>query len=253
LEAKKSAALVTGISGGLGKGIYQALVDAGFFVIGVDRAKSDIEPNERYHEIPFDVDVLIDSAAEREDFKNAVLRVLGANNMVLKGLVNNAAIQLLGTVDDLRMEDFRQSLKTNLEVPLQLVLLFKDQLASNKGSVVNIDSIHSRLTKPAFISYATSKSGISGLTRALAIDFQGRVRVNGIQPAAIETPMLMAGFEGKSEEFKMLQSFHPLGRIGEPREVGELVAFLMSDRCDFINGACLTVDGGIGVRLHDPI
>ena len=77
--------------------------------------------------------------------------------------------------------------------------------------------------------------------------------MNSIQPAAIDTPMLRAGFEGRAAEFARLEKFHPSGRIGEPREIGNLAVFLASDECRFINGASVGVDGGIGARLHDPI
>ena len=245
--------LITGISGGLGQGLYEAFADSDYFVIGIDRVPSRIPRGARYQELTLDVVDLLGSESLRTEVVNEVDKLLSTYDLELNCLVNNAAIQLLGGIDQLSMEDFDLSLRTNLQVPLQLTLLFKDHLARTSGSVINLDSIHSRLTKPGFISYATSKSALSGLTRALAIDLSGRIRVNSIQPAAIRTKMLLAGFEGRESELAQLESFHPSGRVGEPREVGNLAVFLASDKCKFINGANVYVDGGIGARLHDPI
>ena len=123
----------------------------------------------------------------------------------------------------------------------------------NKGSVVNMGSIHAKLTKPAFISYATSKTALLGLTQSIAVDCGSRIRVNAIQPAATATEMLLAGFEGKPEAFRALKKFHPTNSIAEPLEIAKAVEFLLSDSIPFTNGAVLDINGGIGFRLHDPI
>lgn len=103
------------------------------------------------------------------------------------------------------------------------------------------------------MAYATSKAALAGLTRALAVDLGGRVRVNAIAPAAISTPMLEAGFEGRPESRAELDRFHPAGRIGRPDEVARAAVWLASEESGFLTGATLAVDGALGVRLHDPV
>lgn len=171
----------------------------------------------------------------------------------LKVLVNNAATQILNKTDDIKREDWDATLQTNLIAPFLLVQLFLSDLEKAKGSVVNIASIHSVATKPGFVCYATSKAALVGMTRALAVDLGPRVRVNAINPAATATPMLLAGFEGKSKEFDELAKKHPLERIAQPWEVAKTAIFLASEDAAFISGACLHIDGGIGGRLHDPV
>ena len=127
------------------------------------------------------------------------------------------------------------------------------ELQQVEGSVVNIASIHATNTKPEFVCYATSKTALIGLTRSLAIDLGNKVRINAICPAATATPMLMAGFKGKGGEFQQLSQMHPLERIAQPEEVARVGLFLASPQASFITGASLKVDGGIGVRLHDPV
>src|SRR3546814_11034334 len=84
--------------------------------------------------------------------------------------------------------------------------------------VLNISSIHARLTKPNFIAYATSKAALSGMTRAMAVELGARVRVNAIEPVAIDTPMLRAGFEGNDAGYEQLRIFHPVKAIGSRSE-----------------------------------
>jgi NAD(P)-dependent dehydrogenase (short-subunit alcohol dehydrogenase family) len=125
-------------------------------------------------------------------------------------------------------------------------------LSNANGSVVNISSIHSTLTKPGFVCYATSKAALGGLTKSAAVELGAKVRINAINPAATATPMLVAGFEDKESALRELGSMHPLGRIAEPEEIARTAVFLASEKASFINGACLNVDGGISARLHDP-
>jgi NAD(P)-dependent dehydrogenase (short-subunit alcohol dehydrogenase family) len=140
----------------------------------------------------------------------------------------------------------------NLISPFLLTQGFLSELENASGSVVNIASIHAQLTKPRFSAYSTSKSALVGLTRALAIELGGRVRVNAIAPAAISTPMLEAGFADDYESLKKLATCHPSGMIGTPEDVARAALYFAETKSMFLNGAILGIDGGIGSRLHDP-
>jgi NAD(P)-dependent dehydrogenase (short-subunit alcohol dehydrogenase family) len=84
------------------------------------------------------------------------------------------------------------------------------------------------------------------------VDLGARVRVNAILPAAIDTPMLRAGFRGREPSFAALKRMHPSGTIGTPADVGRLAVFLASEETSFVTGAIWNIDGGISSRLHDP-
>jgi NAD(P)-dependent dehydrogenase (short-subunit alcohol dehydrogenase family) len=112
--------------------------------------------------------------------------------------------------------------------------------------------VHARATKPGFAAYATSKAALHGLTQALAVDLGPDVRVVGIAPAAINTPMLRAGFEGDPNAFAQLEAVHPAGRIGTPEEVATTIVWLASSAAAFMTGSVLWLDGGVLSRLHDP-
>lgn len=120
------------------------------------------------------------------------------------------------------------------------------------GCVVHISSIHARLTKKNFVAYATTKAALSGLTRAMAVDLGDRVRINAIEPAAIQTPMLMAGFSERADAYRELELCHPQMRIGTPQEVADAALVIADSRARFLHGTCVSLDGGISARLHDP-
>jgi NAD(P)-dependent dehydrogenase (short-subunit alcohol dehydrogenase family) len=171
----------------------------------------------------------------------------------LVALVNNAAVQIIKPMEHINVGDWDNSLNVNVVAPFVLTQILLSDLEEGEGSVVNVASIHATLTKPGFICYATSKAALVGLTKSMAIELGPRVRVNAICPAAVATPMLLAGFEGKKKELDTLSNMHPLGRIADPYEVAKSALFLVSDSASFISGATLEVCGGISARLHDPL
>jgi NAD(P)-dependent dehydrogenase (short-subunit alcohol dehydrogenase family) len=125
-------------------------------------------------------------------------------------------------------------------------------LEQAEGSVVNVGSVHEWSTKPGFVIYAASKAAIGGLTRSLAVDLGGRVRVNAVIPGAVDTPMLREGFVDRPEMIERLAECQPSERIAQPHEVAKAVVFLASESASAITGTSLRTDGGILVRLHEP-
>ena len=126
-------------------------------------------------------------------------------------------------------------------------------LEENSGSIIHITSIHSRLTKNGFSAYSTSKSALTNLTKSLSIELGNKVRVNAIEPAAIDTDMLREGFKKNKLAFTQLNEFHPTGSIGNPEDVLRSVIFLLDPSNKFLNGCILSLSGGIHNRLFDPI
>jgi NAD(P)-dependent dehydrogenase (short-subunit alcohol dehydrogenase family) len=241
-------ALITGALGGIGQALCRAFRQAGYRVIGSDRreGRPDVDTFLR-----FDICELVRDASERDRTGLQVREALGGEGLSV--LVNNAAVQLLNSTERITPEEFHETLDTNLVGPFVLVQILLTELERVRGSVINIGSVHATATKPGFVSYATSKAALVGLTRSLAVDLGARVRVNAINPGATATPMLLSGFEGKEAYFKQLEGMHPLERIARPEEIAAVAVFLASEEASFITGAALSVDGGIGGRLHDPV
>jgi NAD(P)-dependent dehydrogenase (short-subunit alcohol dehydrogenase family) len=122
-----------------------------------------------------------------------------------------------------------------------------------RGSIVNIASIHAFMTAEENFPYAAAKSGVVGLTRNLALDnAKYQIRVNAVCPGYTRTRMVMDGItssEDPVEAEREMLAIHPLGRIGEPIEIANVVAFLASDEASFVTGAAILVDGGLSARF----
>lgn len=239
-------AVVTGAGGGIGSALCSVFKSAGYRTLGLD-----------VRQTLADVTVIVDLTrfCRDESYATGVVNELREElgGGALKALVNNAAVQILKSSENLSVDDWQRTLDVNLLAPFLLTQRLLPQLMSAGGSVINISSIHEKLTKPGFVAYATSKAALSAMTRNMAVDLGPKIRINGICPAAIETPMLRAGFEGREEEFMQLAASHPSGRIGTPEEIARVALFLASDDCAFMTGSLIEVNGGIASRLHDPI
>jgi NAD(P)-dependent dehydrogenase (short-subunit alcohol dehydrogenase family) len=237
---------ITGVLGGIGSAIAQAFKEGGYFVYGADvRQATDPQHVDKF--FTFDLHTYCVNQTYQKDWN----RKFNDEIEFLDVLVNNAATQLLDHLADVKLSDWQETLNVNLTGPMLLSQYFLKTLEERNGSIINIASIHQQLTKPRFVSYATSKSALVGLTKALAVDLEGRVRVNSISPAAIQTPMLLAGFDGKEEALEQLKKLHPVQRIGYPFEVAKLAVFLASENFGFVHGANITLDGGISSVLKD--
>ena len=241
--------LITGCAGGIGQSLVRGFSSAGYQVIGTDIVVKPDGLDCPYY-IQFDVSLIADDEQYAANFLSTVRRYTGNNGLHV--LINNAAIQILGGVDSLTRQDWRNTLDVNLLAPFFLTKLLLPELEATKGSIINISSIHATLTKSNFVAYATSKAALSGMTKAMAIDLGSRIRVNAIEPAAIETEMLIEGFNNNQELLKNLKDYHPVGHIGQSEELAKLAIAIANEDMSFLHGSCITFDGGINSRLFDP-
>lgn len=240
------AVIITGSAGGIGSALVEEYKKAGYYTIGLDINK----PLNADANVEVDLFDFVNSNVYQENLKQQLNNAIGDRE--LNVLVNNAAVQILGSIDKVKLEDFKKTLDVNLTAPFLLSKICFERLKKSKGCIVNIGSIHAKLTKPQFISYATSKAALLGLTQAMAVDFGKYVRVNVIQPAAIETEMLKDGFKNNPGGLEKLKMYHPCEIIGDPLDISRIAIFLSSDTANFVNGTVIGVDGAIGARLHDP-
>lgn len=239
-------ALITGAAGGIGSALVRAFESSGWQVVSTDRVALA-----RAGHVEADMGVCVDPTSAAHAQMIAALQA--ATGGRLKALVANAAHQVIKPSASLTAADWQQTLGVNLLAPFWLAVAFRDELAANHGSFLAISSIHDRLTKPGFVAYATSKAALSGMVRAMAVDLGSQVRCNAICPAAIATPMLVAGFEGRADALVALKKHHPVGRLGTAEEVAAMACFVCSDAAGFVSGSCIDISGGIGGRLHDPV
>ena len=121
---------------------------------------------------------------------------------------------------------------------------------AKKGAIVNISSIHARMSYPNYFPYAAAKSGILGLTRNLALD-EGKngIRVNAVLPGFTLTPLIEDYFARNPEKRSEALAVQPLGRMAEPIEIAKVITFLLTDDASFVNGADWIIDGGLSGRF----
>lgn len=246
----KKWALITGALGGIGKALVKEFINEGYNVLATD-IKICNENSDNICFLQLDLEKFVLDETYAAEFYKKVNVV--TNGVGISSLINNAAVQILADTRFISRQQWSTSINVNLSAPFFLSQLFIDDLERNSGAIVNISSIHATQTKKQYVAYATTKAALSSMTRNMVLDIGNRVRINAIEPAAIATDMLKAGFCGKEELYKRLEMFHPLGRVGTPNEVAKLAFFLSSDNAGFVQGACISASGGIQGCLSDPI
>ena len=168
------------------------------------------------------------------------------------GLVNNAGRNSYAdpvTMTEADWEDvFSVDLKAAWLVARQVL---PGMIAMKRGSIVNIASIHADMTYPGFFPYAAAKSGLVGLTRSLALDMgKHGIRVNALSPGYTETFLVKEFFAQNDPALRQkVLDVHPLGRMGQPAEIANCAAFLLSDEASFVTGANWRADGGLSARF----
>ncbi len=241
-----SAVVLTGHAGGIGSALAEELSERGYQVIGIDR-----NPPEAFRgvSIPFDIETLADPT-QHARLASAISDA--ALDLPITALINNAAVQHVTPLREAQPEQILQAITVNTLAPVVLFQLLRTQLLKNQGTVLTISSIHTRLTKPAFGVYAMSKCATSSLSRTLSIEEGERIRIIEVNPGAVATKMLEAGFHDQPAKREQLDAYQPLGRIATPGEVAQVCVGLLSMEPRALNGTVVNLDGGISAVLHDP-
>jgi NAD(P)-dependent dehydrogenase (short-subunit alcohol dehydrogenase family) len=176
-------------------------------------------------------------------------------------LVNCAGIQRFGDAVHTTLDDWNEVLQVNVTGAF-LASRHAIPLMQRRGggAIVNVSSIHARVTAGGRVAYVTSKSALVGLTRAMSLDHAAdRIRVNAVLPGTVDTPMLTEGWarlrpDRTTDQMRSeVGASNPLGRIGTPGDVAAAVVFLASNAATFITGAEIVVDGGIANKLALPV
>jgi NAD(P)-dependent dehydrogenase (short-subunit alcohol dehydrogenase family) len=244
MEVQKTA-LVTGAASGIGAAVAERFLSAGYQVAFFDidgqaalATASRITCEARKLVLEGDV-------ANEHQVKEAVTRTL-ADLGSLDVLINNAGIEINGTVVDLSTEQWERQLAVNLRGVFLFSKYSIPEMRRRGGAIINISSVHALVSWPRCPAYDATKSALIGLTRAMAVDHgHDGIRVNAICPGYIETPLLEQWFAMGAVTKEEVLKFHPLGRIGKPNDVAELALFLASEAASFISGTYITVDGAL--------
>ena len=236
-------ALITGGGSGIGLAIAEKFIGNGIttVIVGRDRQKLAAAAEKLgplCHPVPADLNDLAAIPA-------LVQKIIDAHGHI-DILVNNAGINMKKEFTEVTDEDFDQILHTNLKAVFSLSReVVKTMLPLGKGHIINISSMASQYGIPKVIAYTASKSAIEGMTRAMAVELSPMgILVNCIAPGFIATEMSAKALNGDAERKQKVFSRTPLGRLGDPADIGDAALFLASDQAKYLTGVVLPVDGG---------
>ena len=239
LDGRK--ALVTGGASGIGEATCRALAGAGAIV-----TIADID-GDRARALAGELDAAQALILDITD-EEAVNRAVGAIE-ALDILINNAGVGLVGGIEETSRADFEKLLRVNVEGMFLVTKAAIPKLLESRGTIVNIGSVAGLIGVKRRFAYCATKGAVVALSRQLAVDYAGRVRVNCICPGTVETPFVEAYLERfhKHEKDKVRAELHarqPVGRMGRPDEIASMALYLCSDEAAFVTGATPTIDGG---------
>lgn len=216
--------VVTGGAKGIGKCITEMFRAEGAFVYIIDKIEGE-------H--------FVGDISKKEVIESFVNYIIEKHDRV-DCIINNA-LPLMKGINECSYEDFQYALNVGVTAPFYLVKLLLPHFAEEGVSIINISSSRDRMSQPQTESYTAAKGGIAALTHAMAISLSGKARVNSISPGWIDTNYTI--YEGADA----IQQ--PVGRVGNPKDIANMVLFLCSDKATFITGENICIDGGMTKQM----
>lgn len=218
MSFENKVVVITGGAHGIGLCTAEEFIKNGAYVCVIDCSEGDHFVGD------------IGNKSVLEEFAQTVIDRFGRVDV----LVNNAPPKMKG-IDSCSWEEFQEALSVGVTAPFYLSKLFAPFFAEG-ASIINISSSRDRMSQPQTESYTAAKGGISALTHALAVSFAGKVRVNSVSPGWIDTDYTV--YEGPDAVQQ------PVGRVGNPLDIANMILFLASDKAGFITGENICIDGG---------
>ena len=223
MQFEGKVVVITGGAHGIGKCIAEQFEKEGAHVCMIDIRENDY---------------FVGDLADKETLETFVKKVISDYGHI-DYLINNALPLNMG-IHEATYEQFEYALKVGITAPFYLSKLFLPYFAKH-ASIINISSSRDRMSQPETESYTAAKGGISTLTHAMAVSLSRKIRVNSISPGWIDTDY--TEYEGPDA----LQQ--PVGRVGNPLDIANMVLFLCSDKAGFITGENICIDGGMTKQM----
>lgn len=222
-------ALVTGGTRGIGAAIADKLTE-----LGAEVYRTGTKPSSEKNHLQVDL--------SNADSTSAFLEKIGKIDFDI--VINNAGINRIAPVDQIKLKDWNDILQVNLTAPFLIMqAVIPSMVKKNFGRIVNISSVFGNVSKEMRASYSASKFGLLGLTKACALDYaKNNVLVNCIAPGFIDTELTRSILN--EDQIRHMTSLVPLKRLGTPDEIANSVAFIASPENKYITGQLILVDGG---------
>jgi 3-oxoacyl-[acyl-carrier protein] reductase len=217
---KKKTVFLTGSSRGIGKAIYEKLKKS-YRVIAPEREELDLLDN------------------------TSIASYINKNkNLKIDIIINNAGINFPQWIEEIEDSNLERTIQINLIAPIKIIRAFVGNMKKNKwGRIVSISSAFGIVARGKQVLYASTKHGINGMTKALALELaKDNVLVNSVCPGFTKTDLVVK--TNTPEKIAMLEKDIPMGRLAVPEEIASLVEFLISEKNSYMTGSCILIDGG---------
>ena len=242
MEFDGKVAIVTGATSGIGMATAFRFAEQGARVAAVGRKKEILSKVQRQNIRTYSVDLT--NEQETSTFARRALEDFGGVDI----LVNAAGIIANGTIENTSLADYDLMMNINVRSVMQLTQLVLPSIIERKGNIVNVSSVTGLRAFPNVFAYCVSKAAVDQFTRCAALELAPKgVRVNAVNPGVVRTNLHLNS--GMNEDnyaafVERSKTTHPLGRIGQPEEIADLILFLASSKAGWITGATYSIDGG---------
>lgn len=243
-------AIITGAATGIGRATALRFAKDGYNLVLNGRQKDNLQ--ELAEEIGTDRSVTAPGDVSRKADAEAIIKTAMDRFGRIDVVVNNAGVVLPGSADQLSDDDFMQMMAVNVGGVRNVSLAALSELRKTKGNIVNVSSVSGMGGDWGMYGYNASKGAVSLMTQGMALDLGAEgVRVNAVAPATTNT-RLAAPLHEMKPAMDLLNSRIPMGRLVEPEEVANVIAFLAGPDASFVNGVILPVDGGLSASNGQP-
>ena len=249
MKLKDKVVLITGGSLGLGKATAFLFAKEGAKVIITGRTESKLQNTvDEAKKEGLEIDHMVGDVSDENRTIETVKHIIDKYGKI-DILFNNAGVLYLATTHETDTEVWDKTFAINVKgTYLMSKYVIPHMLEKDYGCIVNNSSVLGLKAVPGVAAYNASKGAVTQLTRSMALEYADKgIRVNGVCPGTIVTPMVDDMFDGMPDRDaaeELFKSFHPIGRLGKPDEIAHAVLFLCDDNVGFMTGTMLSVDGG---------
>lgn len=240
--------LITGATSGIGEACAEIFAKAGAQVMLTGRNADKLEElASSFQNGNASIHFLAGDIADGE-FRESLIKDTISKFDMLDVLINSAGIIGMGTIETTTLENFEQMMNINLHSIFHLSQLAVPYLEKTQGNIVNLSSVAGLRSFPGLVSYCVSKAAVDQLTRCTALELAPKkIRVNAVNPGVVVTNLHRRSGMPEESYQKFVEhskTTHPIGRVGEPKEIAKLIAYLASDNSEWITGVTYSIDGG---------
>ncbi len=240
--------VITGASSGIGRASALLFAENGAKVVAVGRNEKELrELRDEAAEKKGSINIHLADLCEDSQI-DGFFDYMSANFSQIDVLINAAGIIAGGTIENTTLDDWNKMMDINLHSVFKVTQKSIPHLEQTKGNIVNVSSVAGTRAFPNLLSYCVSKAAVDQLTRCSALELAPKgIRVNAVNPGVVVTNLHKRGGMADEQYENFLEhskTTHPIGRVGEPEEIADLIYFLASEKAGWITGATYEIDGG---------